>query len=94
MPVLYPPAQHTTQKPSPLRLQQFIWNIRLCDGNAHCGNITGSFNKNKTVYKSDEDAQIMGWLSPLEPDNRHQGVRDERLDGMGDWLLETNEFRE
>jgi len=36
----------------------------------------------------------MRWLSPLEPNNRHQGVRDERFDGIGDWLLETSEFRE
>src|SRR5207302_10588911 len=61
------------------------------DGNTLCGNIT---NINNTVYKSDEDAQIMRWLSPLEPNNRHQGVRNERFDGVGDWLLNTSEFRE
>ena len=42
----------------------------------------------------DEDARIMHWLSPLEPNIRHQGVRDDRLDGVGDWFLETREFRE
>jgi len=57
-----------------------------------CGNITGSFNN--IVYKSDEDAHIIRWLSPLEPNNRHQGVRTDRLDGLGDWLLKTSEFRE
>ena len=62
------------------------------DGNSHCGNIIGSFNK--TVYKSDEDVQIMRWLSPLEPNNRHQGVRNDRFDGVGDWLLETSELQE
>ena len=62
------------------------------DGNAHCNNIIGSFNN--TFYKSDEDAQIMRWLSPLEPNNRHQGVRTDRFDGVGDWLLETSEWRE
>jgi len=36
----------------------------------------------------------MRWLSPLEPSNRHQGVRTERFDGIGNWLLETSEFRE
>jgi hypothetical protein len=36
----------------------------------------------------------MRWLSPLEPNNRHQGVRTDRFDGVGDWLLETSEFRE
>ena len=67
-------------------------SVNLGDGNSHCGNITGSFNT--TFYKSDEDAQIMCWLSPLEPSNRHQGVRTGRFAGVGDWLLETSEFRE
>ena len=36
----------------------------------------------------------MRWLSPLEPNNRHQGVRTYRFDGVTDWFLETSEFRE
>jgi len=66
-------------------------SVNMGDGNIHSGNITGSFNNN--FYKSDE-AQIMRWLSPLEPSNRHQGVRTERLGGIGDWVLETKEFQE
>jgi len=65
--------------------------INVGDGNANCGNINSISN---TFYTSDEDAQIMRWLSPLEPNNRHQGVRSERFEGVGDWLLETSEFRE
>ena len=61
------------------------------DGNSNCGNISGSFN---TINTSDEDAQIMRWLSALEPNKRHQGVRSERFNGVGDWLLEMSEFRE
>ena len=52
----------------------------------------GSYNT--TIYKFDEDAEVMRWLSPLEPNSRHQGVRTNRFDGVGDWLLETSEFRE
>jgi len=66
--------------------------ITFGNGNANCGNIISSFNH--TFYKSDEDAQIMRWLSPLEPNIRHQGVRTNRFCGIGDWLLETCEFRE
>jgi len=62
------------------------------DGNSNCGNISRSFNN--TFYMLDEDAQIMRWLSPLEPNDRHQGVRTDRFDGVGDWLLETAEWRE
>ena len=67
-------------------------SINTGDGNVSSGNITASFNTN--LYMSDEDARIMRWLSPLEPNNRHQGVRNDRFDGVGDWLLETSEFRE
>ena len=69
-----------------------IQSVNIGDNNADCGNITGSFNH--TVYKSEEDAQIMSWLSPLKPNNRHQGVRTDRLGGVGGWLLETSHFQE
>jgi len=67
-----------------------VHSVSFGDGNANCGNISGSFN----TYMSDEDAQIMRWLSPLEPNKRHQGVRTDRFDGVGDWVLEKSEFRE
>jgi len=66
-------------------------SVSLGDGNVNSGNIVASFNN--TYYKSDEDAQIMSWLSPLEPSNRHQSVRTDRFDGVGDWLFGTSEFR-
>ena len=54
-------------------------------------------NSNNIVnYITDIDAegrQILQWLSPLEPQQRHQGVRIDRLDGVGKWVLETAEFR-
>jgi len=68
-----------------------LHSMRFGDNSTNCGNIENSFN---TFYKSDEDAQIMRWLSPLEPNSRHQGVRNDRFDGVGDWLLETSGFRE
>ena len=66
--------------------------VNIGDGNSNCANITHSFNT--TTYKSDEDTQIMRWLSPLEPENRHHSVRTDRFDGIGDWLLDTREWRE
>ena len=67
-------------------------SINFGDNNAHCGNTIGSYNT--TVYKSDDDEQIMRWLSPLEPNTRHQGLRNDRFEGVGNWLLGTSEFRE
>jgi len=52
------------------------------------------WDRNNTFNKFNEGAQILRWLSPLEPYNRHQTVRADRFDGGGDWLLEMREFRE
>jgi len=65
-------------------------SVSLRDGNVNSGNINDSFN----TYMSDEDGKIMRWLSPLEPNHRHQSVRTDRFDGLGDWLLERSEFQE
>ena len=67
--------------------------------------ITGNVNSfnvltncNNTIVNSNteidlERYQILQWLSPLEPQQRHQGVRTNRLDGIGNWVLETNEYK-
>ena len=67
-------------------------SVKFGDNNTNCGNTIGRYNK--TVYKSDENVEIMRWLSPLEPNSRHQGVRTGRFGGVGDWLLGTSEFQE
>ena len=43
---------------------------------------------------SDENPEIMRWLSPLDSRRGYQDVRTERLDDVGNSHLETNEFRE
>ena len=43
---------------------------------------------------SDEDAQVMRWLTPVEPGNRHDGVRTTRFEGVGDWIFEISQFQE
>ena len=53
-------------------------------------------NYNIVNFNAEIDAegrQILQWLSPLEPQKRHQGVQTNRLDGIGNWVLETNKFR-
>ena len=78
-----------------------ITNMKsLGSGNVDCANITNSYNtitlnnKTITVNKTDnEDNQIKQWLSPLEPQYRHQSVQTARIDGVGCWLLEMDEFQ-
>ena len=68
-----------------------VQSVSFGYGNANSGNTINSFN---TFNMSDEDEQIMRWLSPLEPNKRHQAVRTDRFSGVGDWILEMREFRE
>ena len=42
---------------------------------------------------SDERSQILTWLSPLDPRLRHRDIRERRVKNVGEWLLETKEFR-
>ena len=63
--------------------------------NVSCGNVASSYNDDFAVRVNktdDEDNQIEQWLSPLEPQYRHKSVKADRVNGVGDWLLERNEF--
>ncbi|RPB00964.1 hypothetical protein L873DRAFT_719608 [Choiromyces venosus 120613-1] len=42
---------------------------------------------------ADHRSEILAWLSPLEPQTRHQDIRTRRVNGVGSWLLQTEEFR-
>jgi len=56
-------------------------------------NNTNSFNNVYNVNSSsDERAEVLAWLSPLEPRVRHQDIRAHRVGGVGDWLLRTDEY--
>ena len=63
-------------------------------GNINSFNSLTSYNIVHVAAGLDiERHEILQWLSPLEPQQRHQGVRIDRLDGVGNWVLETKEFR-
>ena len=62
--------------------------------NQNVGNVTDSYNNVWNHCEiSDEKRQILEWLSPMAPRERHQAVREGRVDGVGSWLLRTNEFK-
>ena len=57
-------------------------------------NNIGSWNAtniNFTVV--DDRPNILAWLSPLDPRVRHQDIRDRRVENVGEWLLQTEEFK-
>ena len=42
---------------------------------------------------TDERFEILAWLSPLEPQIRHEDIRTRRVNEVGDWLFQTEEYR-
>ena len=42
---------------------------------------------------ADERSEILAWLSPLEPRIRHHDIQTHRVDKVGDWLLQTQEYQ-
>ena len=60
-------------------------------------NNTNSFNTAISVSTNytiaDDRSQILTWLSPLEPRLQHQDIEDRRVENVGEWLLQTEEFR-
>jgi len=60
--------------------------------NQNVGNMSNYYNNTINVGVNEELSRIAAWLSPLEPGRRHQDVSNRRLDGVGDWVLQRNEF--
>jgi len=53
-----------------------------------------SFNATNINYSiADDRPNILAWLSQLDPRFRHQDIQSRRVESVGEWLLETEEFR-
>lgn len=65
----------------------------MATGNVYlnCYNITSSYNNVAGVVN--KNLEIMQWSSPIDPRRRYQDVSTDRSGGVGNWLLEINEFR-
>ena len=51
------------------------------------------FNVSNNITAADDRSNILAWLSPLDPKSRHQDIQDRRVENIGEWLLQTQEFR-
>jgi len=57
-------------------------------------NNIGSFNTtNINLTLTDDRSGTLAWLSPLDPKFRHQDIQSRRVENVGEWLLQTEEFR-
>ena len=69
-------------------------NNNLFNNNNLFSNNNLFYNIVNSIGEEDiEGRQILEWLSPLEPQKRHRGVQADRHDSVGNWVLETSEFR-
>jgi len=60
--------------------------------NTNCLNTTNSINVQNYINIADDRSQLLTWLSPLEPSLRHRNVRERRVDDIGEWLIQSEEF--
>ena len=56
-------------------------------------NNINSFHTVNNFTVPDNRSNILAWLSPLEPSLRHQDIQDSRVGNIGEWLLQTEEFK-
>ena len=61
--------------------------------NINSFNTNVSFNNVNTYTTTDEESDILAWLSPLEPQIRHYDIRTRRVEEVGDWFLRTEEYQ-
>ena len=74
-------------------IDSFNNNENFLSNNDSCFN-TNTYNTNTVSYTTvDDRSEILAWLSPLEPRLRHRDIASRRIDRIGGWLLETEEFK-
>ena len=61
--------------------------------NIHSFNTTYTVSVSNNITVADDRSNILAWLSPLDPKPRHQDIQDRRVENIGEWLLQTEEFR-
>ena len=63
------------------------------DNITNLSNNTNSFNVQNNYVVADDRSPLLTWLSPLEPKLRHRDIQERRVDNVGEWLFQTEEFK-
>ena len=67
-------------------------NTRCYSDNVNSFNTTHSFF-NTTFSNAWNRSDILAWLSSLEPRLRHNDIRKRLVENVGEWVLQTEEFK-
>ena len=65
----------------------------ISDDSTNFSNNTNSFNVWNSYTLADDRSQLLTWLSPLDPSLRHCDIRERRVNEIGEWLTQIEEFR-
>lgn len=68
-------------------------NTSSLNNNNNCFNTNTNYGNVANITVTDDRPEILTWLSPLEPRLRHYNIQTRRVDNVGDWLLQTEQFR-
>lgn len=93
-----PPFGDTTSQPCSIT-QQYNTQSKMAqytiNNSDNCCNTTNCFYSDirRECSVANDRSQILTWLSSLEPRLRHREVQERRVDNIGEWLTQTEEFR-
>ena len=89
------PPKNSQSRPTPASII-YSYNILSSKERKMSQLFNNNFNSFNTYINptvADDQPNILAWLSPLDQKLRHQDIRDRRVENIGEWLLQTEEFR-
>ena len=84
-----PPTVYNSASTKERHMTQYTMNNSAFSNNFN----TNSFNVQNINVVADDRSPLLNWLSPLEPKLRHRDIQERRIDNVGEWLLQTKEFK-
>ena len=97
-PRFFSALKRSSSRPSPSSIISNILTnekVKMSQSFNHNINSLNTYNLSvsNNVTVADDRSNILNWLSPLDPRSRHQDIQDRRVENIGEWLLQTEEFR-
>jgi len=98
-PPLFPPPRTSTNDTQQLQLFNRASNKQpkmsqySIQDSKNSFNTTNILNVQNYLAPVDDRPQLLTWLSPLDPNLRHCGIQERRVSNVGEWLIQTKEFR-
>jgi len=83
----------TSSRPTPSSASYNLLSSKTPKMSQSFSNNINSLNTTVNNLTVDDRSNILAWLSPLNPKLRHQDIQGQRVEKLGEWLLQTEVFR-